>query len=133
MRAKKKNKNLFLLFFLTVKSKCVVKKVNRKTVFAVAYIVCALIAFGLFFNYSYSQYEEYDAIQRAKWIARGWSAELYDGYVREGIGATVYGRNVTNFGLVLIFGGLIGAFVLTTISGVLNERRAREKKKDSGS
>ena len=89
-----------------------VKKVNRKTVFAVAYIVCALIAFGLFFNYSYSQFEEYDAVQRAEWVARGFSAEFYDGYVREGMGMTVYGRNVMIFGPALIFGGLIGALVL---------------------
>ena len=72
---------------------------NRKIVFAVACIVAALVAYVLFINYSYSQYEEYDAIQRAEWIARGWSAELYDGYAREGIFATVYGSNVTNFGL----------------------------------
>ena len=112
-----------------MKSKRVVKKVNRKAVFVVAYIVCALIAFGLFLNYSYSQLEEYDAIQRAKWIARGFSAEFYDGYVREGRGMT---ENVVKFGLALIFGGLIGATVLTAISGVLGERHTK-KKKDSGS
>ena len=39
---------------------------------------------------------------------------------------SVWGRNVLWFGIALIYGGLIGAFVLTTISGVLNERRKKE-------
>jgi hypothetical protein len=98
-----------------------------KIVFAVAYIIGALIAFRLFFDYSYSQYEEYDAAQRARWIARGWSAEEYDGYVREGFLPTVYGRNVINFGLALIFGGLIGAFILSLVSQVQSEKRTEPK------
>ena len=102
-------------------------KVNKKTVFVVAYIVVAFVAYVLFFNYNYSKFKEGEAINEAWWIARGdVNLEFYHGYVQEGFFSKVYGRNVVNVGIALIFGGSIGALVLAMISDVLSARRKPE-------
>ena len=95
-------------------------KVNKKIVFAVAYIVGALIAYLFFIEYSVKKHQEEVEIRTAEWVARtGLPAYLYDDFFF----TSVYGRNVVAVGTTLIYGGLIGAFVLLTVFGVLNERK----------
>ena len=105
---------------------------NRKTVFVAAYIIVVVVAFlayALLYNYSYSKYEEWVAIQEAKWIARGFSAEFYLKYVQEGgFLSTVWGKNVISVGFALILGSTIGAIVLFVIpSTARRETHARKE------
>ena len=107
-------------------------KTYKKIIFVAAYIiviVVAFLAYALFYNYNYSKYEEYEATQEAKWIARGFSAEFYWKYVYEGgFLSTVWGKNVMTVGFAMILGSMIGAIVLFAISQPQDGRRAQEKK-----
>jgi hypothetical protein len=98
-------------------------KVNKKIVFAVAYIVVALIGYTLFTKYSFSKYEEERAILEAEFAARFPSLKGFEpDYF---FLSSVWGRNVVWVGLALVFGGLVVAFVLMTISDLLAERRKK--------
>lgn len=89
-------------------------KVSVKFVYVVACIV-VVSAYLYFLDYSFAEWREYDDIRRAESIAREGSPDFYDKYEREGFGMTVYGRNVVNVGLALMFAGLISTFLLAAI------------------
>jgi len=95
-------------------------KVNRKIVFAVAYIIVALIAYTLFVKYSYAKYDDYTAIKRAEWIAAGHSAEDYDNYAQEPFRFTVYGRNMVTVGWIL---ALVTPIVFHVVFTVQDRRK----------
>ncbi len=97
-------------------------KVNKRIVFAVAYIVAALIGYTLFVKYSLSIYEEERAILEAEYAAKGYDPRWFEYFF---LLDSAHGRNVVWVGLALAFGGLVGAFVLMTISDVLTERRKK--------
>ena len=96
-------------------------RINKKIVFAAAYIVVALVGYALFVKYSLSKYEEERAILEAEYAAMGHDPRWFEYFF---FYDSVHGRNVVWVGGALVFGGLIGAFVLLTISGALKERRA---------
>ena len=98
-------------------------KVNKKIAFAVVYIVCALVGYLYFIDYSVKRYQEDVAIQEAEWIAAGHSPQWFEpDYF---FGNSVYGRNVHLVGAVLVVAGSIGASVLLSVSDVLNKRRKK--------
>lgn len=81
-------------------------KVNKKIVFAVAYIVGALIAYPLFVKYSLSKYEEERAILEAEYAAMGHDPRWFEYFF---LLDSVHGRNVVAVGWVL---GLGSPFVI---------------------
>jgi len=91
--------------------------VNKRIVFAVAYIVGALIAYLYFIDYSVKKHQEEVDIKSAEWTARtGLPAYLYDDFFI----TSVYGRNVVNVGLAL---GLGSPFVILAMFRVLDREK----------
>jgi len=94
---------------------------SGKIVFAVAYIVVALIAYCFFFDYSVRKWREEYAALEAEWVAKypslkGYGPEYF-------FFSSVWGRNVVWGGIALVFGGPIGALVLLRISRLLGKGR----------
>ncbi len=93
---------------------------NKKKALAVTYIICAIVAFLLFFKYSHDKYVEEYAIRAAEWEARtGSSAAWYEYFWAE----SVYRRNVLYFGLALV---LVSAFLAIVADWITSPKPTRK-------
>jgi len=91
-------------------------KVNKKTVFAAAYVVVALVAYAPFVKYSFSKCREEYALLEAEWVARYPSLKGFEpDYF---FMSSLWGRNVVTVGSLL---GLGSPFVVLTIFRVVDK------------
>jgi len=96
--------------------------VGKKIVFAVAYIVCALFAYGFFFDFSMKKYQEEYAILEAEWIAMGRDPRWMEYWFFD----SVWGKGAVGVGIALLSGGLIGEFIILSVSDVRSKKRKKE-------
>jgi hypothetical protein len=94
-------------------------KANKKTIFAIAYIVVALIAYMLFVKHSVSKYEEELAIRTAEWVAKGCDPRWYDYFFFE----SIYYKNVIWVGCIL---GIGSPLVLLAVFRVLDKTERKK-------